>query len=159
MNLSDDDVEKAKAFLLDNKDQLRTFAQSDSDLINLYKSGEVVASDGGRGSESDLLDEGVPVKWVAPKEGTLSWVCGFSVTSKAQNVPAAYKLINYYTSPKSQAQQAQAGFVIVNPKAMPLIDPKTRKTADPASLEGAIAESQPDNFRVWSRAWSEVKAG
>jgi spermidine/putrescine-binding protein len=159
MNLSDEQVQQSKEFLQQHKSQLRTYASSDTDLINLYKSGEVVASDGGRGSEQDLIGEGVPVKWVAPTEGTLSWVCGFSVTSKAKNLDAAYKLINYYTSPESQAQQAGDGFVIVNPKALPLMDAETRKTADPAILEDAIPESQPANFRTWSRAWSEVKAG
>jgi spermidine/putrescine transport system substrate-binding protein len=159
MNLSDDQVQKAKAFLIDHRDHLRTYAWSDTDLINLYKSGEVVASDGGRGSAQDLQDEGVPVEWVAPREGTLSWVCGFAVTSKAKNTDAAYKLINYYTSPESQAQQAEDGFVIVNPKALPLLDDELLETADPATLQGAIPEAQPANFRTWSRAWTEVKAG
>jgi spermidine/putrescine transport system substrate-binding protein len=159
MNLSAADVQKSKDFLIANKDQLRTYAQSDTDLINLYKSGEVVASDGGRGSAADLIDEGVPVKWVAPAEGTLSWVCGFSITSHAKNTDAAYKLINYYASPESQATQAEEGFVITNPKALPLMDAETKETADPAVLDGAIPESQPENFKLWSRAWSQVKAG
>ncbi len=159
MNLSDEQVQKAKDFLLDHQDQLRTYASSDTDLINLYKSGEVVASDGGRGSAADLEEEGVPVKWVAPQEGTLSWVCGFSVTSKAKNTDAAYKLINFYTSPESQAQQAEDGFVIVNPKALPLLDEELLETADPGSLDGAIPEAQPKNYRTYSRAWTEVKAG
>lgn len=159
MNLTDAQVDRAREFLQSHGSQLRTYASSDTDLINLYKSGEVIASDGGRGSEQDLRDEGVPVKWVAPKEGTLSWVCGLAISSKAKNIDAAYKLINYYGSPASQAQQAQAGFVIVNPKALPLVDKAHRATADPSVLDGAIAESQPRNFLHWSRAWSRVKAG
>jgi spermidine/putrescine transport system substrate-binding protein len=159
MNLTDDQVTAARKFLQSHRDQLRTYATSDSDLVNLYQSGEVVASDGGRGSEQDLRDEGVPVRWVAPAEGTLSWVCGLAISSKARNVDAAYKLINFYTSRASQAQQADAGFVIVNPSALPLVDPDDRDTADPAILDHAIPESQPANFRQWSRAWSRVKAG
>jgi len=159
MNLSDADVQKAKQYLQDHKSQMRTFADSDSDLLNLYKSGEVVASDGGQGSAHDLKAEGIPVKYVKPKEGQLSWVCGFALTSHAKNVPAAYRLMNFYGSPKVQAQQAEGGFVIVNPKAMPMVDPKYKETADPAVLDGAIPEAQPDNYQTWSRAWTDVKAG
>ena len=36
-----------------------------------------------------MIDDGVPVEWVAPKEGVLSWVCGLAITSDAQNIPAA----------------------------------------------------------------------
>jgi spermidine/putrescine transport system substrate-binding protein len=159
MNLSDADVKKAADYLKQHGSQLRTYADSDTDLLNLYKSGEVVASDGGQGSAHDLVDEGVPVKYVKPKEGQLSWVCGLSLTSHAQNTAAAYRLMNYYLTPKSQAQQAEGGFVIANPKAMPLVAEKYRETADPAALTGAYPEAQPDNYQTWSRAWTDVKAG
>ena len=34
-----------------------------------------------------IIDAGVPAKWAPAEEGTLSWVCGFALTSKAQNIP------------------------------------------------------------------------
>ena len=75
------------------------------------------------------------MKYVKPKEGQLSWVCGFALSSHVANIPAAYRLINFYGSPKIQAQQAEGGFVIVNPKAMSMVDPKYKETADPSALE------------------------
>jgi spermidine/putrescine-binding protein len=157
-NLTDEEVEEAKQYLLDNRDNFRAFAESDSSMVNLFKSGEVVLADGGRGTTQAMVDDGLPVEWVAPKEGALSWVCGLAITSKAQNIPAAYKLINYYASPEAQAISGDMGFVAMNPDAMPLVSKDYRETADPRTLETAIATTEPPNAEVYERAWQEVLA-
>ncbi len=66
------------------------FAESDSDMANLFKSGEVVLADGGRGTAEQINDGGGDVTWVAPKEGTLSWVCGLGHQRRGDNIDAAY---------------------------------------------------------------------
>ena len=157
MNLSDDQVAKVKDYMIAHRGQFRTFASSDSDMVNLFKSGEVVASDGGRGTAQELIDDGVPVRYVKPAEGQLSWVCGFGITRDATNLAAAYRLINHYTNPKGQATLSQGGFVISNPKALPMVPAKFRSTADPSSIDGAIPESEPSNFPAWSRAWQAIQ--
>jgi spermidine/putrescine transport system substrate-binding protein len=158
MNLTDEEVEQAKQNLLENRDNFRAFAESDSSMVNLFKSGEVVLADGGRGTTEAMADDGLPVEWVAPKEGATSWVCGLAITSKAQNTDAAYKLINYYASPEAQAISAEMGFVAMNPDALPRVDEKFQKTADPRNLETAIAQTEPENADVYERAWQEVLA-
>ena len=159
MNLSDEEVEQVKEYLLEHRDQFRSFADSDASMVNLFKSGEVELADGGRGTTQTMIKDGVPVQWIAPKEGSLSWVCGLAITSKAQNIDAAYKLINYYASPEAQAISGDMGFVAMNPKALPLVSPEFRKTADPRNLKNAIPETEPENSDVYERAWQEVQAG
>lgn len=159
MNLSDAEVEQVKEYLIAHRDQFRSFSDSDSDKLNLFKGGEIVLADGGRYNAKQLQQAGDPVEWVAPDEGALSWVCGLGITSKAQNVPAAYKLINYFVSRPAQAVIAQNGFAIVNPAALGDVPPAFRATADTSAIADAIAEVQPANFQTWTRAWSEVKAG
>jgi spermidine/putrescine transport system substrate-binding protein len=159
MNLSDEQVEEAKNYLLDHRDQFRAFAESDASMVNLFKSGEVDIADGGRGTAQAMIKDGVPVEWIAPKEGSLSWVCGLAITSKAQNIDAAYKLIDYYASPQAQAISGDMGFVAMNPKAMPMVSEEFRKTADPSNLDNAIPQTEPDNASVYDRAWQEVQAG
>jgi len=44
MNMSAEDLDRTKQYLLDNADQFRTLWGSDSDLVNLFKSGEVVVA-------------------------------------------------------------------------------------------------------------------
>ena len=70
------------------------------------------------GTAEAMADDGLPVEWVAPDEGALSWVCGLAITSKAENTDAAYKLIDYYASPEAQAISAEMGFVAMNPDAL-----------------------------------------
>ena len=158
MNLTDEEVEEAKQHLLDNRDNFRAFAESDSSMVNLFKSGEVVLADGGRGTTEAMADDGLPVEWVAPKEGALSWVCGLAISSKAQNTDAAYKLIDYYASPEAQAISAEMGFVAMNKDALPMVPKKFQDSADPRNLETAIAQTEPENADVYERAWQEVLA-
>jgi spermidine/putrescine-binding protein len=158
MNLTDEEVEQAKQHLLSNRDNFRAFAESDSSMVNLFKSGEVVLADGGRGTTEAMADDGLPVEWVAPKEGATSWVCGLAITSKAENIDAAYKLIDYYASAEAQAISAEMGFVAMNPDALPMVAKEFRDSADPRNLTTAIAQTEPENAEVYERAWQEVLA-
>jgi spermidine/putrescine transport system substrate-binding protein len=158
MNLTDDQVEQAKQYLLDHRDNFRAFAESDASMVNLFKSGEVVIADGGRGTAQTAVDDGLDVEWIAPREGALSWVCGLAITSKAENIDAAYKLINYYASPEAQAESARMGFVAMNPAALALLPRSYREAADPSNLTNAIPETQPQNADAYDRAWQEVLA-
>lgn len=159
MDLSPDQIDQVKEYLVDHRDQFRDFAESDASMVNDFKSGEVVIADGGRGTTESMIRDGVPAEWIAPKEGVLSWVCGLGITSGAQNIDAAYKLINYYASPAAQAISGESGFVVMNPKALSLMAPEYRETADPNTLDTAIPETQPSSVELYDRAWQEVAAG
>ncbi len=158
-SLSPEEIEEVKQFLLDHRDNFRSFAESDSDMVNLFKSGEVVIADGGRGTTQAMADDGLPVEWIAPDEGATSWVCGWAITSDAENLDAAYKLIDYYASAEAQALSAEAGFVAMNPDSVELLPKELQATADPASLDGAIPLTEPENADLYDRAWQEVAAG
>ena len=90
----------------------------------------------------------------------LSWVCGLAITSNAENLDAAYKLINYYASPEAQAISGEQGFVVMNPKALPLIPPEFRKSADPNLARDRDPRDPAERPRtLYDRAWQEVAAG
>jgi spermidine/putrescine transport system substrate-binding protein len=159
MHMDPDQIAEVRDYMIDNRDQFRTFADSDSDTINLFKSGEITLSDGGLGTTAKLQKEGVDVEWIAPEEGALSWICGFGISSESENVSAAYALINHYLSPEMQAVIASQGFSIVNPEAMPLIPEEDREAADPSQLESMIAEVEPTYQEEWDAAWQEIQVG
>ena len=159
MHMEPDQIAEVRDYMIDNRDQFRTFADSDSDTINLFKSGEIVLTDGGIGTTTKLQKEGVNVEWVAPEEGALSWICGFGISSESENVAASYALINHYLSPEMQALIAQQGFSIVNPEAMPLIPEELRESADPSQLDSMIAEVEPTYQEEWDDAWQEIQVG
>jgi spermidine/putrescine-binding protein len=159
MTMTPDQIDQVKNYMIDHRDQFRTFAESDSDMVNLFKSGEIVLSDGGLGTATKLQEAGVDVSWVPPVEGAMSWVCGFAISKDSENLPASYAIINHYLSPKSQATIASQGFAITNPKALPLIPKDQRAGASPATLKNMIAEVEPTNSQQWNEAWQEIQVG
>jgi spermidine/putrescine transport system substrate-binding protein len=159
MHLTNAQLDRVTSYLQSHRTQFRSFWSSDADAVNLMKSGEVVALDGGRGLAAEMTAAGVPVRWVRAREGLISWVCGLSISSTASNVAAAYKLINYYLSPPAQAIRARDGYVVSNPASLAQVPARFRTTADPAVLNGAIAESEPPNYPRWAQAWQRIQAG
>jgi spermidine/putrescine transport system substrate-binding protein len=159
MNLTDEQLAEVGDKLDASRDQFRALWRSDGDLTSLFKSDEIDLSDGGPGVAERIRDTGVPVEWVKPSEGALSWVCGLAIPADSENTDAAYGLINYQASPEAQAIRADGGYVVTNPAAMKLADPAARKTADPAILDGAIPETEPPNYDEWTRTFQEFQAG
>ncbi len=158
MKLTKAQLEEVGAYLDEHHSQFRSLWQSDSDLINLFKSGEVVISDGGPGIVARMVEAGIPVEWIAPEEGPLSWVCGLSITADSANTEAAYRLINWQASPKAQAIRAEDGYVLTNPTAISLVPKKWRSTADPSTIEGAIPESRRPNEQEWVHVFQEFQS-
>jgi spermidine/putrescine-binding protein len=158
MNMDADELAGVGEYMEENREQFRALWRSDSDLVNLFKSGEVVISDGNSGQAKRLQQAGVPVEWVAPSEGTLSWVCGFGISSRAENLQAAYRLINWQASAKAQAIRGKNGYVVTNPEAVPLVPKADRDTADPSSLADAIPETYPPLYDEWVRTFEAFQA-
>jgi spermidine/putrescine-binding protein len=158
MDLSAEELERAKQYLLDHPDQFRTLWGSDSDLVNLFKSGEVVVAAAGPQLAQRMINSGVPAKWSPAKEGTLSWVCGFAITSNAENIPAAYALINSQSSPEAQAIRARDGYLVTNRKALALAPPGYRERSGVDTAAVAIPETYPPNYPDWVRAFQDVKS-
>ncbi|MQA73032.1 MAG: extracellular solute-binding protein [Solirubrobacterales bacterium] len=158
MGMSAEDLERSKQYLLDHSDQFRTLWGSDSDLVNLFKSGEVVVAAAGPQLADRIVDSGVNAKWSPAEEGTLSWVCGFALTSKAENIPAAYALMNFQASPQAQAIRARDGYLVTNRKALELAPPGYREKSGVDTAAHAVPETHPADYRDWVHAFQEFKA-
>ena len=96
---------------------------------------------------------------VGARGGALSWVCGLTISSEAENIDAAYAFINDATSPETQALFGNNGFVMINPKGVPFVDEENVEGADPAFIAGAHPEVAPVNADTWRKYWQEVRAG
>lgn len=55
-----------------------------------------------------LSKEGLPVGFIAPKEGALAWMEGVSIPSGAANVDEAYAFINWFLTPEAGALYTNA---------------------------------------------------
>ncbi|MCC0039122.1 MAG: extracellular solute-binding protein [Brucellaceae bacterium] len=59
-------------------------------------------------SAAALGKEGLPIGYVAPKEGALAWMEGVSIPSGAENVDQAYAFINFMLTPEAGAAYTNA---------------------------------------------------
>jgi spermidine/putrescine transport system substrate-binding protein len=156
--MDSEQLEETKNYLIENKDQFRSLWGSDSDLVNLFKSGEVVVATAGPQLAQRIIDGGVSAAWSPAKEGTLSWVCGFALTSSAQNTDAAYALMNYQSSPEAQAIRAGDGYLVTNPEAIELAPDNYPELAGVETADDAIPETYPPNYPDWVKAFQEFKS-
>ena len=132
MDLSPDQIDQVKEYLLDHRDQFRDFAESDASMVNLFKSGEVVIADGGRGTTETMIKDGVPVA-VDRAQGGRALV-GLRARDHLQGARTSTpptSCINYYASARGAGDLRRERLRGMNPKALPLIAPEYRKTADP----------------------------
>ncbi|MFN3686019.1 extracellular solute-binding protein [Salinarimonas sp.] len=53
-----------------------------------------------------LAREGLPIGYIAPKEGALAWMEGLAIPSGAENLDAAYTFINWMMTPEAGAMYA-----------------------------------------------------
>jgi spermidine/putrescine transport system substrate-binding protein len=163
MHLDDAELEQVKQFLIEKKPLLRSLVKGDADIFQLFRSDEIdVVVPGYKGSTETLQQDGEPVEYSLASEGQLTWTCGYSIGANAQNVDAAYALINHYARPETQAWQAENFFYLVsNQQTLDVVPPKVVEEAgleDPGNFANAIPYSIPDNYDAWQEVWREFKA-
>ncbi|MCT7373729.1 extracellular solute-binding protein [Chelativorans salis] len=55
-----------------------------------------------------LAKEGLPIGFIAPKEGALAWMEGVAIPSGAENIDQAYAFINWFLTPEAGAMYTNA---------------------------------------------------
>lgn len=158
-HMSEAELQRVGHYLIAHANQFRTFPDSDANELNLMKTGEVILTDDDPGAVHEMLEAGIPVKWVAPKEGYYSWTCGLGITKNAKNLNAAYAFLNYYTSVRAQAIFGDEGYTVTNEEAVAQVKPALRASANPVSLTGATIEQAPANPSKWFEIYQQVVGG
>lgn len=161
--LDDAELAEVERFLVEHKGDIRTFFRGDADVMNLFESGEIVAAAPGYPGISNLLkDQGVPVEFSLAEEGQLTWVCGYGIGANAQNLDAAYALINHYAQPKIQAFQARKfSYLVSNQDTLDVLPEEVVHAIGlehPEQLQAAIPYVIPENYDRWQEVWSRVRA-
>lgn len=102
-NMSDADLDKVMALLAKQKQLLRFYAVAESDATQALSAGEVVAALTWDSGFAQLKSQGIPVRFMIPKEGVETWCCGLVLIREAPNVDKAYDLIDAMLAPESGA--------------------------------------------------------
>ena len=103
-------MDKVKAKLISCKSNVKAYWSGGDALMNLLRSGEVVAAmawdTGGWKLNKDMPN----ITFVAPKSGALGWIDTFALPRKTKAEAAAYEWINFVMQPKIAAMiTASAG--------------------------------------------------
>ena len=157
--MTPDQIAEVRDYMIDHRGQFRTFADSDSDTINLFKSGEITLTDGGLGTTAKLQNEDVDVAWVAPDEGALSWICGFGISSEAAERRRGLRADQPLPVPRDAGGHRLAGLLDREPRGHAPDPQEDRGAADPANLESLIPEVEPAYQEEWDEAWQEIQVG
>ena len=160
--LTEADVERVERFLIEHKPQIRTLYKGDADFLNLYRGGEIVAGFGYPDYELAMAEEGIPAEFVFAREGQLTWVCGYGLGAHAQNLDAAYALLNHHTSPEVQRFYAEEyHYLISNRRTLELLDEDLIVRIGleiPVELQRSIPLRIPADYDLWLEAWRAFKA-
>ncbi len=96
-------LNKVEAKLIDCKPNVKAYWSGGDALLNLLRSGEVVAAMAWDTGGWKLNKESADITFVAPKAGALGWIDTFALPRKTKAEDAAYKWINFVMKPEIAA--------------------------------------------------------
>jgi putative spermidine/putrescine transport system substrate-binding protein/spermidine/putrescine transport system substrate-binding protein len=160
-NLSDEDLAKVKAKMLELRPNVRKYWVTAGDMTQLFQSHEVVAGEGWPLMTNQLRQAKFPAAETIPKEGTTAWADHWVLTKGAKNLDAAYAWLEYTAQPFTQKLLYDVtAYIVANPAAKSYMSPEQ------ATSQRDIADyGTKVNFWQWSprrekyqEIWNEVKA-
>ena len=93
-DMTDAEMVKVEEKLRAQRPLLRSYTTDMTSVEQSLASGELVAAMTWNASATALKKQGVPVEFMKPKEGMLTWVCGFVLLKDSKHVDLAYDFIN-----------------------------------------------------------------
>jgi spermidine/putrescine transport system substrate-binding protein len=161
---SDEDLAKARAKLEALIPQLRYFVPDSATLEQGMASGEIVAVTGWNESIGRLRKQGIPVKFMAPKEGAMTWVCGLSIVKDTPLLEQAHEIVDAMLSQESRLYEmrnfgygssTKSPYTVITQEEMSDLG----LSSDPDSvLTAGILQSPIKGEERLQRMFDEVKA-
>lgn len=93
-DMTPEELEKVAEKLREQRPLLSAYTTDMTSVEQSLASGALVAAMTWNASANALKKQGLPVAFMKPKEGMLTWACGFVILKDAKNVDLAYDFIN-----------------------------------------------------------------
>lgn len=100
-NLDEAGLDTVMALLERQRPLVRFYASTEAEVTQALASGEVVAALTWDSGAAQLRSEGVPVRFMTPREGVMTFCCGLVLARDAPHPDKAYDLIDALLSPES----------------------------------------------------------
>ena len=163
--LSDEELEAAKAKLIEQKPLIRKYWATAGELVDLYAAGEVWISNTWGGYQSALLaEQNIPVEEFIPEEGAEGWMDSWLIVKGTPNEDCVYEFINMATTEQGQCGMSNVnGYSSANPVAAKNCMSDEQFTAlhqdDVAYLDSLLLWTNlRDRLEHYTNTWNAVKA-
>ena len=166
-NMTTEEVAMTKKLLQEQLPLLRFYSNSMTDVEQALASGELVAAVTWNSSALELTNQGLPVRFMVPKEGAMTWTCGLSLMTDAdpKKLDRSYAVIDSYLSKESGYWEIiEWGYGHANARAFDNVTEEELKarglTSDPDELiNSGIFQEPIGNEPELQTMFEEVKAG
>jgi spermidine/putrescine-binding protein len=166
-NLTDEQIETCRQVMRKIQENLRFYWNDVTTFEQALAAGEIVAAYSWNESILKLKEQGIPVKYMNPKEGILTWVCGLvRVSSGSAPEEEVYDYLNALNAPETGKYLIEAwGYGHANTKSLELVPPDRLdelgiKDAKTLLSQGVFYDEIPADIREKMIAvFDEVKAG
>lgn len=166
---TDEAFDTIAAVLRAQRPLVRTYTDDSTTLTQALASGEIVASMSWNSTAVELAwgENPVPARFAQPKEGALTWVCGFMMHRDAPSPDRAYDALDALISVSAgEFLTGEYGFGHSNGKVLDLFDDETLEALtlarDPMTILDAghrsIPQSPEWNARM-NTLFERIKAG
>jgi len=100
-NMTDEELSRVRKLLTEQKALLRFYWDDPTQFEQAMAAGEIVASYAWNAGLVNMRNQVIPVKYMNPKEGILTWVCGITLVKSGEaSEQARYDFINSVLSPE-----------------------------------------------------------
>jgi putative spermidine/putrescine transport system substrate-binding protein len=148
---SEKDIEPAFKQIAALKPSLAAVASNPGALASLFQQGQIDISPGNFNAIQILKAQGVPVEFVAPKEGAIAFKTTMHITKNSPNADLAFKLIEAALSPEVQTMLMDAPYLIV---------PTNSKVAMKGEIAKVLAQDQDDLMKKFVfQDWKTINQG
>ncbi|MQT14823.1 ABC transporter substrate-binding protein [Rhizobiales bacterium Sp-1] len=165
-DLSDEQLEKVKEKLIEQKPLIRKYWATAGELTELFANQEVWVSNTWTGLQSkdiNALKKGFVVKEFSPKEKAEGWMDSMQLVKDSPNEDCAYKFMNYMLSPAGQCGIIKVtGYFPTVPGAVSQCltpeEQKDRKVNDVDFVKTLKMWQMPARLDKYLEVWNAVKA-
>lgn len=162
-NLTDDQLEKAKAKLIALKPNIRKIWSTGGELTNLFENHEVQIAMGWPLMTNQLRKRHFPIGETIPKENTTGWIDHLMITAASEHKVLAHQFLAYLVEAKTQKLVGDVtGYLPANPEAAQFMTAEEKKNLHLDDLENYqkriyFWENVPRRDK-YNQVWNEVKA-
>lgn len=164
---SDEEGERIKALLSEQRKLIRFYWDAPADYQQAMATGEIAISYAWNDGLAALREQGIPVKYMNPKEGILTWTCGVVHMANAPEPDdEVYAFLNAITAPETgKFLIEEYSYGHSNSKAFDMVDPETLENLGFTSPRELFAtgvfetETSPEMAQKRNDIFESVKMG